>query len=75
MLLIHLSLNALSTGNRNLKGGFHETTNMNEIGHRCIKIGRQVSQTCRHRPMEIGAILADDQKSYFIFGRQEKCLF
>ena len=25
--------------------------------------------------MEIGAILADDQKSYFIFGRQEKCLF
>ena len=29
---------------------------MNEIDHRCIKIGRQVLQTCRHRPMEIGAI-------------------
>ena len=49
--------------------------NMNQIGHRCIQIGRQALQTCRHRPMEIGAILADDQKSYFIFGRQEKCLF
>ena len=42
------------------KGGFHETTNINEINHRCIKIGRQVTQTCRHRPMEIGAVLAAD---------------
>ena len=48
---------------------------MNEIDHRCIKIGRQALQTCSHRPMEIGAVLADDQKSYFTFGRQDKCLF
>ena len=54
-----------------LKGGFHETTNINEINHRCIKIGRQVIQTCRHRPIEIGAVLVDDQRSYFIFGQQE----
>ena len=58
-----------------VKGRFHETMNMNEIDHRCIKIGRQVVQTCRHRPTEIGAVLADDQKSYFYFGWQEKCLF
>ena len=45
---------------------------MNEIDYRCIKIGRQVLQTCRHRPMEIDAVLADDQTDYFIFGWQEK---
>ena len=59
----------------NVKGGFQETTSMNGIDHRYIKIGRQALQTCRHRPMEIDAVLADDQKSYFTFGQQDKCLF
>ena len=58
-----------------LKGGFHGRTNINEINHRCINIGRQVTQTCRHRPMEIGAVLAADFTSYFVIGRPEKWLF
>ena len=58
-----------------LKGGFHGRTNINEINHRCIKIGRQVTQTCRHRPMEIGAVLAADFTPYFVIGRPEKWLF
>ena len=58
-----------------LKGGFHRTTNINEINHRCIKIGRQVPQTSRHRQMEIGAVLAADFTSYFVIGRPEKWLF
>ena len=32
-----------------VKGWFHETTEMNEMYHRWIKIGRQVMQTSRHR--------------------------
>ena len=48
---------------------------MNEINHRRIKIGRQVTQSCRHRRIQTGAILADDETSYFIFGRQEKLSF
>ena len=48
---------------------------MNEIGHRCIQIGRQALQTCRHRPMEIGTILADDQKSYFILVGRRSVFF
>ena len=47
-------------------------TNINEINHRCIKIGWQVTQTCRHQPMEIGAVLADDKTFYFIISREEK---
>ena len=42
-----------------LKGGFHETTNIDEIDHRYVTISQQVIQTCRHQPMEIGAVLAD----------------
>ena len=41
----------------------------------CIQIDRWVKQTCRHRPMDIGAALADDQTCYFIIGRQEKLYF
>ena len=41
---------------------------INEINHRCLKISWQVLQTCRHRPMVIGAFLAD-YTSYFLFSR------
>ena len=57
------------------KGRFHETTKIIKINHRCIQIDRWVKQTCRHRLMDIGAVLADDQCSYFTFGRQEVFLF
>ena len=57
------------------KGRFHEATKSNEIGHRCIQIDRWVKQTCRHRPIDIGTALADDQTSYFIIGRQDKLSF
>ena len=55
-----------------VKGWFQETTKMNEIYHRRIQIGRQVIQTSRHRRMDIGTVLAADQNSYFMIGRQEK---
>ena len=32
-------------------------------------------QTCRHRPMVIGAFLAAEFTSYFLFSRQEMCRF
>ena len=48
---------------------------MNEINHRRMKIGRQITQTCRHRQIQTGVILADDETSYFIIGRQEKLSF
>ena len=54
-----------------VKRGFHETRKINKIDHRCIRITRQVTQTCRHRPMETGTVLADDQTSYFVSNRQE----
>ena len=53
-----------------MKARFHETTNMDKINHRCIQIDRQALQTCRHPPMDIGAVLADDKTFYFIFCRQ-----
>ena len=58
-----------------IKGRFHEATDYNEIGHRCIQIGRWVQQTCRHRPMYICFTLVDDQTCYFIIGRQDKLSF
>ena len=48
---------------------------MNKIDHRCIQIDRWVLETGRHRPMDIGAILAADHSSYFMIGRQEKWPF
>ena len=45
---------------RKLKRGFHETTKINRIDHRCIQIDPWVLETSRHRPMDIGAILAAD---------------
>ena len=39
------------------------------------QVGRRVVETCRHRPMDIGAALADDQSCFFIIGRQEKLCF
>ena len=38
-----------------LKWGFHETTKINKIDHRCIQIDRWVLET-----MHIGAVLAAD---------------
>ena len=58
-----------------VKARFHETSKVNKTNHRLIQIDLWVQQTCRHRPMDIGAALADDQTSYFIIGQQEKCLF
>ena len=58
-----------------VNGRFHEKTKINNINHQCIQIDRWVKQTCRHRTMDIGAAVADDQTSYFIIVRQEKCLF
>ena len=55
-----------------VKGQFHETTKINEIYHRRIQIGRQVIQTSRNPRMDIGAVLAADQNSYFMIGWQEK---
>ena len=55
-------------------GRFHEMTKINKINHQRIQIDRWVKQTCRHRTMDIGAALADDQTYYFIIVRQEKCL-
>ena len=46
--------------NYQVKGGFHETTNILEMNHQYIKISRQVGQTCRHRLMDIGGVLAAD---------------
>ena len=43
-----------------LKGGFHETTKINKIDHRCIQIDHWVLETSWHRPMDTGAILAAD---------------
>ena len=41
-----------------------------------INLTTDVSQVRRrHRPLDIGAALADNKTSYFILGRQEKCLF
>ena len=57
------------------KARFHETTKFDKMNQRCIQIDQWVMLTCRHRPMAIGAVLADDQRSYFIFGRQEMCCF
>ena len=54
---------------------FHETTQIDKINHRCIQIDRWVKETCRHQPMDIGAILADDKTFYFIFCQQEKWHF
>ena len=47
-----------------LKARFHETTKIEKINHRCIQIDRWVKETCGHRPMDIGTILADD-KTFF----------
>ena len=55
-----------------LKGGFHEPTEINKINHRCIQIGRRHLHTNRHRPMDIGAVLAADYTSYFMINWQEK---
>ena len=44
---------------------------MNKIDHRCIQIDLWVLETGRHRPMDIGAVLAADYTSYFMIGRQE----
>ena len=44
------------SGSGRFKGEFHETTNMNEIDHRGIKISRQVLQTSRHRRLDIGTV-------------------
>ena len=54
-----------------LKRGFHETTKVIEINHRCVQIDRWVLGTGRHRPMDIGAVLAADKTYYFTIGRQE----
>ena len=35
-----------------IKRGFHETTKINQIDHRCMNISRQVIQTCRHQLMD-----------------------
>ena len=43
-----------------VKGGFHETTEINQIYHRCIQIDLWVLKTGRPRQMDIGAILAAD---------------
>ena len=40
-----------------------------------FQVGRRVVETCWHRPMDIGAALADDQSCYFMIGRQEKLCF
>ena len=38
------------------------------INHRCIQIHHRVMQTCRHQPMDIGSVLADD-KAFVARGR------
>ena len=53
-----------------LKRGFHETTKVIKIDHRCVQIDTWVLGTGRHRPMDIGAVLAADYTCYFIIGRQ-----
>ena len=58
-----------------VKTRFYERTKINKISHRCIQIDRWAKLTCRHRPMDIGAALAEDQTCYFIIGRQEKLYF
>ena len=58
-----------------IKVRFHEMTKIDKINHRCIQIDRWVKETCRQRPMDIGAALADDKTFYFIFCRQEKWHF
>ena len=58
-------LRAGSTTRRNI---INSTTDVSQVG-------RRVVETCRHRPMVIGAALADDQRCYFIIGRQEKLCF
>ena len=53
-----------------VKRGFHETTKVIKIDHRCIQIDLWVLETSRHRPMDIGAVLAAHWTCYFIIGRQ-----
>ena len=43
-----------------VKREFHETTKVIKIDHLCIQIDPWVLETGRHRPMDIGAILAAD---------------
>ena len=70
-----LGFNPVSTARLvQIEGRFHETTTINVIKHRCIKIRCLVMRTCRHRRMDIGAILADDKMSNFTFGRQKNFL-
>ena len=54
---------------------FVSLVDQNKINHRCIQIDRWAKQTCRHRPMDVGPALADNQTSYFITGRQDKLSF
>ena len=39
------------------------------------QVRRWIVETCMHRPIDIGAALADDQTYYFIIGRQDKLSF
>ena len=47
-------------GESTSKRGFHETTKVIKIDHRCIQIDPWRLETGRHRPMDIGAVLSAD---------------
>ena len=62
-----------------VKWGFHETTEMNKIDHRCIQIDLWVLETGRPQQKDIGAIrsvligLSGFKKGYCVLLSMSRC--